>query len=147
MPQQFVIPQYIDAEDKIIGPVTARQFVILLVTGLFVAITYALADFALFLILGIPQIILGAVIAFVRINGQAFHFFILNIVQTFKKPQLRIWRKDVSDKYLRLLLGQEAPPPPIPPVRKEFASHSRLAELTLVVNTGGVYIPEDEDLL
>ena len=28
--EQFVVPQFIDAEDKILGPLTGRQFVIML---------------------------------------------------------------------------------------------------------------------
>ncbi|KKS92044.1 MAG: hypothetical protein UV69_C0039G0006, partial [Parcubacteria group bacterium GW2011_GWE2_43_12] len=31
--QQFVVPQFIDVEDKIIGPITVRQFIIIMVGG------------------------------------------------------------------------------------------------------------------
>ena len=31
MPEKFVVPQFIDNEDKILGPITVRQFLILLV--------------------------------------------------------------------------------------------------------------------
>ena len=80
--KQFVVPQFIDVEDKIIGPVTTRQFLILLVGGLMLFIAYKLADTGLFVIL---LIIIGGfslVLAFVKINGQAFHYFLLNIIQT-----------------------------------------------------------------
>jgi hypothetical protein len=30
--QQFVVPQFIDVEDKIIGPISVRQFLTLMVT-------------------------------------------------------------------------------------------------------------------
>ena len=48
--QQFVVPQFIDVEDKVIGPVTVRQFLILLVGGGVLFIAYRLSDFTLFLI-------------------------------------------------------------------------------------------------
>ena len=42
--QMFTVPQFIDVEDKIIGPITTRQFIICLVgLGLLVLAAYLLA--------------------------------------------------------------------------------------------------------
>ena len=35
---QFVVPQFIDAEDKIFGPLTARQFIIVMFMMLLILI-------------------------------------------------------------------------------------------------------------
>ena len=51
--QQFTVPQFIDVENKIIGPITARQFLILLIAAIIVAISYKIFDFSLFLTVGI----------------------------------------------------------------------------------------------
>lgn len=144
MPNQFVVPQFIDAEDKIMGPITARQFVILMATFLMVFIFYRLFSFVTFLITGIPLIVAGGIIAFVKINGQAFHFFILNLIQTLKKPKLRVWDKTISTAQLKAYIKKEIPPPLPPRVRKAPMAKSRLKELALIVNTGGVYQPEEE---
>ena len=48
--EQFTVPQFIDVEDKVIGPITVRQFIILLFGGGFIFIAYRLSDFVLFLI-------------------------------------------------------------------------------------------------
>lgn len=143
MPEQFVIPQFIDNEDTIFGPVTARQFVILIVVFLADFTAFKLMPFVPFLIVGIPLLIFGGILAFVRINGQPFHFFILNILQTLKKPRLRVWDKTVSTSLLREYMKQEIPPPPTTFVRKAYAGTSRLEEISLVVNTGGIYKPEE----
>ncbi|TAK03998.1 PrgI family protein [Patescibacteria group bacterium] len=143
MPEQFVVPQFIDAEDKILGPVTGRQFVIMLVVLMTDAILYKALPFVYFLMTAIPLFAMGVVLAFARVNGQPFHYFILNITQTFRKPQLRVWDKTLNDGELRALTRSVAPPPPAPPLRKAPVSASKLAELTLVVNTGGVYKPEN----
>lgn len=142
MPDQFVVPQFIDAEDKILGPITGRQFLIMLVDIFLILPWYKLVSFAWFLVIAIPTFIIGVVVAFARINGQAFHFFFLNLVQTFRKPQLRVWDKNLTDAELRAHTKSVAPPPPPPAVRKAAASASKLSELALVVNTGGVYKPE-----
>lgn len=139
---QFTVPQFIDVEDKIIGPVTTRQFIIMLVDSLIIFVLYKLLLFLYFAIFGLIMLAVGVVIAFARINGQPFHFFLLNLLQTFRKPRMRVWNKAKSDMELRAILGVAPPPAPAPHVRKEPISESRLNEIALIVDTGGVYTPE-----
>ena len=101
--QQFVVPQFIDVEDKIFGPVTTRQFLILLIAGGIVYLAWELADLALFAVILAVVGGFSLVLAFVKVNGQAFHYFLLNIGQTAKKPTLRIWRKEYSKSELFLV--------------------------------------------
>ncbi|MFA5128193.1 MAG: PrgI family protein [Patescibacteria group bacterium] len=143
MQTQFVVPQFIDVEDKIFGPVTARQFVILLVSGLLIVLAYKLADFALFVFI---LVILGGgslVIAFVKVNGQPFHYVILNIIQTLRRPSLRIWNKvfDTADLKRIREEAKVVVPEAAKPIQR--ISYSRLRDLSLTVNTGGYYKSED----
>jgi len=140
---RYVVPQFIEVEDKIIGPLTVRQFLILLITVFVMFIEYKLADFGLFLLIGILTFIIGGVFAFFRINGQPFHFFCLNLIQTFRRPGLRVWDKEYSDGELMDIIKKPPPPPPVARIRKEPLAATKLTELSLVVNTGGVYNPED----
>lgn len=140
---KYTVPQFIDSEDKIMGPITTRQFLILLVTAFLGFIAYKLFDFGLFLLVAIFWLIVGGILAFMRVNGQPFHFFLLNLVQTFRKPALRVWDKELDTGILQQYVKQKPPPPPKARIKKESLATSKLAELTLVVNTGGVYNPED----
>ncbi len=144
MPEQFVVPQFIDAEDKIFGPITARQFVILMLAFMLDFALFKMLSFVTFLIVGIPIICLAGIVAFVKINGQPFHYFVLNLIQTLKKPKLRVWDKARTDAELKEYMKTEPLPPPDIFSRKEFASSSHLQEISLVVNTGGIYIPDAE---
>src|SRR3989338_11258853 len=143
MPDQYVITQFIDVEDKIFGPVTARQFIILMVVFLIDFVLFRLFPLTTFLLIGVPLLSLGGIVAFVRINGAPFHYFLLNIIQTLRKPRLRVWSREYTDSELRDLIKIEPPAPSIRITRKAFTATSRLQELTLVVNTGGVYKPEE----
>jgi len=140
---QFVIPQFIDVEDKIFGPVTTRQFIILLVAGLVLFIAFKLADFALFIIF---LIVIGGgalVIAFVKINGQSFHYFLLNIFQTMLRPSRRVWNKTYSKEELEALRKAAKLEIVEKAVEIPQLSYSRIRNLSLTVNTGGYYKPED----
>lgn len=144
MPDQFTVPQFIDSEDKIFGPVTGRQFIILLIGVSAEALMFRLFSFTTFLLIGIPFIAFVGIVAFAKINGAPFHYFILNLIQTFKKPKLRVWQRTYSDGDLKELM-KEAPVIESEVFqRKEFSETSHLQELTLVVNTGGVYKPEED---
>jgi len=140
--QQFVVPQFIDVEDKIFGPITVRQFLILLAAGLLIFISYKLADFTLFVILTILFGGTAMIFGFVRINGQNFHYVILNIIQTLRHPALRIWRKDYSKKELNYLRNLE-PDEIIIKEAIKVARPEHIRDLALIVNTGGFYKPED----
>jgi len=144
MPEQFVVPQFIDVEDKVLGPLAIRQFIILLAALLTDTLLFKLFTFGKFLAMSVPLTIVAIAFAFIRINGQPFHYFVLNLVQTFRKPGLRVWDKELSDRDVRLFLKVEEAPVDSPKVRKAPISGSRLSELALVVNTGGVYNPDDK---
>lgn len=140
---RYTVPQFIDVEDKILGPLTTRQFLIMLLVVMVDAILYKTLDFVTFLLLGVTLLALGGIFAFFRVNGQPFHFFLLNMVQTLKRPAVRIWDKMQTDSELLALIRTVPPPPPKPKIRKDAYTGSKLAELSLVVNTGGVFNPED----
>ncbi|MBN1585177.1 PrgI family protein [Candidatus Uhrbacteria bacterium] len=141
---RYTVPQFIDVEDKILGPITVRQFVILIVAGLIMFIEYKLFDFAAFLLLAILTFAVGGTLAFFRVNGQPFHYFLLNLAQTMTKPRMRVWDKEFSDGELRGIMAVPPPPPVVARVHKEPLGSSKLSELSLVVNTGGVYNPEED---
>jgi hypothetical protein len=135
--QQFTVPQFIDVEDKIFGPITSRQFVIMLSTFIVIGICYKIFDFSLFLTSAIFLFFIGGIIAFLKINGMPFHFFVLNFLQTSKRSPLRIWNnainRDVPTFVEDIRVVEE-----VVPVHKLFTS-SRLTELSLIVDTQGAY--------
>lgn len=139
MPAQYVVPQFIEVEDKVLGPISVRQFIELLVMMMIEFLFYQFLTFTTFLILGIPVFIFTAILAFANIRGQMFHVFMLNVILSHKRPRLRVWGKDHPESELREYIKKEPPPPPPPVLTKERPSSSRLSELSLVVNTGGVY--------
>ncbi len=135
--QQFTVPQFIDVENKIFGPITTRQFLIFLSAAIIIAIAYKAFDFTLFLLIAVVVFIVAVVFAFVKINGRPFHLFLLNLIQTIRRPGLRVWNN-------RLIINEMAEKVPFVKaeeknVQKEYYKKSRLAEIALVVDTKGRY--------
>lgn len=135
----FMVPQFIDVESKILGPITTRQFLIMMVAGMIDFIAYKLLYFNTFIVVAVLISGLFGIFAFFKINGMPFHYFFLNLVQTLRKPALRIWEKI---PITALPTAEKAE------IKREFIpkpaiSTSRLASLSLLVNTGGAYKEEE----
>lgn len=139
--QQFIVPQFIDVEAKIIGPITARQFVILLGASLLIALFYRLFHFNTFLIVAIITGLIAGTFAFARVNGRPFHFFVLNILQTSRRPNVRVWNhKVITNEQTEKTTVQKIEYTPVP--KREYKK-SRLAEISLIVDTSGRYKGEE----
>ena len=140
---QFVVPQFIDVEDKIFGPVTSRQFVILLVAGLILFVAYKLADTTLFIFMLATLGGFALILAFVKINGQSFHYFLLNLFQTLRRPSRRIWYKSEIKQELEELRKSGKVEVMEKMAEIPRLSYNRIRDLSLAVNTGGYYKPEE----
>lgn len=146
MPEKFIVPQFIDSEDKIWGPITVRQFIIILVGGLFAFLAYKLADFALFLFESVIIVIFIVIFAFYKVNGAPFHVFALNFVEsTFKKPRLRVWRKEhIKVEEFKTKEESKNKKNEGPVEEKKIAPNKKLSELSLIIDTGGAYKGEKQ---
>ncbi|MFA5947687.1 MAG: PrgI family protein [Candidatus Gracilibacteria bacterium] len=92
---QFKIPQDVQREDTIIGPLTLKQMAILGIGG---GITYAIyisLAKAYFIEVWIaPVVITGTLtlaFAFLKIADQKFHIFLINFIQYKMLPRKRVW--------------------------------------------------------
>ncbi|MEI8360987.1 MAG: PrgI family protein [bacterium] len=139
--QQFTVPQFIDVEDKIIGPITTRQFLILLAETIVAAISYSLFDFSLFITIFVTSLFTAFVFAFVKVNGRPFHLFVLNICQTLSRAPLRVWLLVALPD--SMILPDEIKKSENIPTKKVNLQASRLDQLSLIVDTSGQYRGED----
>lgn len=145
MPDKFIVPQFIDNEDKILGPVTVRQFVLSLAGAFAIFLEYRLLTLPYFILFGLLTAGIVGAFGFLKVNGQPFHIFFLNAVQTLLRPALRVWDKNPTDAELRYFIRPlTTPPPAAASTHKPRPNSTRLRDLSLTVNTGGVYVAEEE---
>lgn len=90
---QFQVPQYIDIEDKIIGPFTLKQFLYILVAAVVLFILYNLVNLFVLILLAIPVCVLTFALAFVKVHNQPFINVIKNFLGFVRKPDFYVWKK------------------------------------------------------
>lgn len=90
---QFNVPQFLEVEDKIIGPLTLKQFGWLAAGGVLIFLSYQYLEFWLFILITIPLALLCLALAFVKIYGRPFISILGAFISYFLKPKLFVWRK------------------------------------------------------
>lgn len=123
--QQFQVPQFITIEDRIIGPLTLKQFFYLLgATGVGL-LGWRFLYFPLFLILALPIAIFFVAMALAKVDERPFPTVFLNAVNYFAKPRLYLWRHVAEKKKT----GQAPPPAESPLTYVSKLSENKLSDL------------------
>ncbi|MBX4191625.1 MAG: PrgI family protein [Candidatus Doudnabacteria bacterium] len=92
---QFAVPQFTDVEDKLIGPLTLKQFLIILATGAVIMFFYSILKLSVFFFFfAVPISLAGLAIAFGRFNGRPLYGYIPAFISYLSKPQVRIFRRE-----------------------------------------------------
>jgi hypothetical protein len=90
---RFQIPQFIDVEDKIIGPFTLKQF-IYLAGGASIAVASTVFLGLFFgLLISSPIVILALALAFYKINNRPFVYTLESAFKYAIKDKLFVWEK------------------------------------------------------
>jgi len=91
---QFKVPQFIDIEDKVFGPLTFKQFVYLAGGAGFgyLAIHFLPLIFAFFIA---PAIVAFALaLAFMKYNDKPFIHVVESFVKYYSRSRLYLWHKE-----------------------------------------------------
>jgi hypothetical protein len=94
----YNVPQFIDTEDKIVGPLTAKQLGWLFGAGAILLVLWNLLDFVSFLIAGFLTVAIFGAFAFYRPNGQSFLKFVISMVFFGVRPKIYVWKRDNQSK-------------------------------------------------
>jgi hypothetical protein len=113
----FQVPQYLDIEDKIIGPLTLKQFVYLLLGAGILFLLFNILKFGAFIIVAIPIALLTLMVAFYKIGNQKFIQFLASLFGFISKPNIYIWKKlppkrPEKEPALKIIKKAEAPKKP-----------------------------------
>lgn len=116
---RFEVPQFIEVEDKIIGPFTWKQFIYLAGGVGLAVVLFLTAPFIIFLLVGAPVGILAGLLAFYPVNNRPFSTFLESFVQFLRATKYYQWKKKGTGVYgtenskAAALPPQESPHAPV----------------------------------
>ena len=87
------VPQYIDVEDKIAGPLTVKQLGWIIGLGIILLVLWNIVPAPVFFILGIPLAIFFVALAFYKPYGQPLGSFLIFGIMYFFRPKVYIWKR------------------------------------------------------
>lgn len=101
---QYKVPQDVQREDTIIGPITLKQLIILGIGSGIAYSIYTTLSRLYFIEIWLPPVILvGAItaaFAFLKINNLPFHLFLLNLLEYVILPRKRAWKQRSGDTFI-----------------------------------------------
>jgi hypothetical protein len=100
---RFEVPQFIEVEDKIIGPLTWKQFVYLAGGTGVVIVLFLTLPIVLFTIIGLPIGALAVFLAFHKVNNRPFSIFLESFLHFTTNNKLYLWRKSAQ----QTIVGKE----------------------------------------
>jgi hypothetical protein len=138
---QYKVPQNVDMEDKVIGPLTVRQFIILLITAGFLMFANFIFIGPLRFLFFLSVIIVvggGLMIAFFKYGDQNAEVFLLSAYKTFINPKSRVWKKEeIKPEPAKTMEPKLQEGAPVEKRLNVVDARSGLEKLAEIVDTGG----------
>ena len=136
----YKVPQDVEAEDRLLGPFTFRQFVYLLIAAIAGALAAALFQiFPLLAILPLPVIIFFLILALPLKKDQPMETYLAAIVSFYMKPNKRFWRPGQGETTIQITAPKIVEKSRTRDLSEEEASH-RLSFLSNLIDSEGYAI-------
>lgn len=136
----YKVPQDVEAEDRLLGPFTFRQFVYLLIAAIAGALAAALFQiFPLLALLPTPVIFFFLVLALPLKKDQPMETYLAAIISFYMKPNKRFWRPGQDETTIQITAPKIVEKSRTRDISEEEASH-RLSFLSNLVDSEGYAI-------
>ena len=90
---RFQVPQFIEVESKLFGPLTIKQFVYLAGGVGLIFLLYVFLPLFLAVLFGIPVLVFSLALAFYKVNNQPFVKVMENALNFFLSTRVYTWKK------------------------------------------------------
>lgn len=134
----YKVIQDIEAEDKILGPLTLRQFIFALIFALFGYLTFIFVSKSLWplVLFSLPGMFVFGLLAFPWHRDQPTEIWLGSRLRFLFKPRLRIWDQQGIDHLVSITAPKKAPQNLTKNLNPNEVT-SRLSALALTLDTRG----------
>jgi len=136
----YKVPQDVEADDKLLGPFSFRQFIYLMIAGGTIVLAVALFQvFPLLALIPLPVTIFFVILALPLKKDQPMETYLAAIVSFYLKPNRRFWIPGQSESTILITAPKKVEEKRVRDITQEEASH-RLSFLANIVDTEGYAI-------
>lgn len=137
---QYKVPQDVEADDKLIGPFSFRQFVYLLIVAGLIALAVGLFQiFPVLAILPLPPVLLFLALALPIKKDQPMETYLAALVSYYLKPRTKKWTPGQRESTILITAPKIVEDVRTRDISEEEATH-RLSFLANIVDTQGYAI-------
>lgn len=90
---QFSVPQFVNVEDKIAGPLTWKQLLWMIGMGAALMTLFSIFETGFALVIGVPVALLFVALAFYKPNGFPLSTFIFHAILFLFRPKVAVWER------------------------------------------------------
>lgn len=128
---QYQVPQFIEVEDKIFGPLTLRQFIYLAGGGGVCLLLFSLLPFFLMILLAVPVMAFAFALAFYQVNGRPLVVALEHAFSYFIGSKLYLWKaRKAETQFIGEVAARDLPSALVVP----RLSDSKLKDLSWSLN-------------
>lgn len=99
----YKVPQDVEADDKLIGPFTFRQFIYLMVIALALFMAWGLAHVSIVLaVIPLPIVVFFGALALPLRKDQPMEIYLAALVSFYMKPRRRLWDPDGVESLIEI---------------------------------------------
>ena len=91
---QYSVPQFLNVEDKIVGPLTGKQTLVMIMGFIVLIIAFTFFNIAFFAIISFLVIPITLAFAFWKPKGMTVSRLITNMINFYTSSHLYIWRRE-----------------------------------------------------
>ena len=127
----YKVPQDVEADDKLLGPFSFRQFIYLIIAIMGIAIGWGLGQLLVPLaIIPLPVVILFGALALPLRKDQPMEVYLAAVISFYLKPRKRLWKADGIQSLVEIV----APKTVEERRTKEFSEHEAEQRLSYLAN-------------
>ncbi len=92
----FQVPQFIETEDKIVGPLSLRQFLYFALAGGLVFMLFFFLNLGIWIVFAFFIITAAASFAFIKVNGRPLSVAAISALNFYWKPRFYLWKREAE---------------------------------------------------
>jgi len=133
----YKVPQDVEADDKLIGPFSFRQFIYLIIVALCIALAWGLSNIFIGLaVIPLPVILLFGALALPLRKDQPMEIYLAAIISFYLKPHKRLWDPDGVESLIEITAPKIVEQQRSKNITQEDAEQ-RFSYLAGIVDSGG----------